>query len=49
MIFANGDSYKGMWQNGLKHGRGVYKWSNGDSYEGGFWLDKREGEAIINY
>jgi hypothetical protein len=32
-----------MWQNGLKHGRGKYSWSNGDYYEGAFWLDKREG------
>lgn len=43
IYFTNGDTYEGMWQNGLKHGRGIYSWSNGDYYEGAFWLDKREG------
>ena len=42
-MFSNGDSYDGMWQSGLKHGKGTYKWCNGDYYEGSFWLDKREG------
>jgi hypothetical protein len=43
MVFSNGDTYEGMWQGNLKHGKGVYKWANGDLYEGAFWLDKREG------
>ena len=38
-----------MWQSGLKHGKGLYTWSNGDRYEGSFWLDKREGEGILYY
>jgi hypothetical protein len=24
MHFTNGDKYEGMWQNGVKHGRGKY-------------------------
>lgn len=41
MVFANGDFYEGLWQNGFKHGKGSYEWNNGDSYEGNFWQDKR--------
>lgn len=41
MIFANGDTYEGVWQAGQKHGRGKYKWKNGVVFEGNFWLDKR--------
>jgi len=29
MLFVNGDIYEGMWQGGLKHGRGTYSWKNG--------------------
>lgn len=32
MHFMNGDTYDGTWQNGMKHGRGKYTWSNGDCY-----------------
>lgn len=47
MLFINGDKYEGMWQAGLKHGKGVYTWTDGNHYEGGFWLDKREGDGIL--
>jgi hypothetical protein len=30
MLFANGDIYEGIWQGGLKHGQGKYKWKNGN-------------------
>jgi len=43
MIFLNGDIYEGMWQAGQKHGRGKYQWQNGVTFEGHFWLGKREG------
>jgi hypothetical protein len=32
MIFLNGDIYEGMWQGGLKHGRGKYQWQNGVTF-----------------
>ena len=49
MLFANGDSYEGVWQGGLKHGRGKYTWKSGIIFEGQFWLDKREGEGVLYY
>lgn len=31
---------------GHKHGKGVYKWSNGDIYDGEFINDKRNGLGV---
>jgi len=35
-IFANGDTYNGMYKDGKPHGEGKYVWSNGSYYEGSF-------------
>ena len=32
MKYANGDVYKGYWLNGLRHGSGILKLTNGDLY-----------------
>jgi hypothetical protein len=37
------DFYEGYILNGLKSGKGTYKWINGDKYEGEFVLDKKCG------
>lgn len=39
----NGDRYEGSMVNGKKHGRGKYKWSNEDEYDGDFVEDRLEG------
>ena len=31
---VDGDDYSGEWHQGMKMGRGVYRYSNGDTYEG---------------
>lgn len=41
MYFSNGDVFEGEWNNGRKSGRGVYKFANGDAYEGYIETDKR--------
>lgn len=33
---ATGDVYEGEWHEGRKNGTGVYKFANGDQYEGYF-------------
>jgi hypothetical protein len=33
-IFEDGSKYEGEWENGKKHGNGVFYWSNGNKYEG---------------
>ena len=35
--------YEGELRAGLKHGKGVKVWANGDRYEGGFVEDRKEG------
>jgi hypothetical protein len=37
--------YEGEWIDGLKEGKGVYKYANGDMYEGEFHLDRIEGKG----
>ena len=39
-IFRGGNSYSGDWVNGVMHGKGIYCWVDGTSYEGDF--DKNE-------
>lgn len=34
MTYINGDSYEGEWKDGMKVGKGIYKFANGDLYEG---------------
>ena len=31
-----GDSYEGQYYKNMKHGYGIYRWSNGGIYEGKF-------------
>ena len=33
-MYSNGDIYVGQFRDGMKHGKGRMKWSNGQIYEG---------------
>uniref|UniRef100_A0A7S1UNY1 Uncharacterized protein n=1 Tax=Grammatophora oceanica TaxID=210454 RepID=A0A7S1UNY1_9STRA len=45
----NGDVYEGEWNNGIRHGLGVYTWYEGDLYTGP-WLDgRRHGHGTFVY
>jgi len=35
---SNGDIYIGEWSMDLKNGKGEYRFSDGDKYEG-YWID----------
>jgi hypothetical protein len=35
--------YEGYWKENQRHGKGKYKWANGDTYEGEFSFDKKDG------
>jgi hypothetical protein len=37
--------YRGEFRAGMKHGKGVKSWPNGDRYEGEFADDRREGQG----
>jgi hypothetical protein len=38
--------YVGSWMNGLKHGRGTYYWTSGDSWKGNFVRDEMQGKGV---
>lgn len=42
-IFETGSVYKGYWKDNLRHGVGVFTWSDKEYYEGSFVEGKREG------
>jgi len=44
MNYTSG-TYFGAWKNGLRHGEGSYKWTNGDVYSGNWEDDKRHGQG----
>jgi hypothetical protein len=43
------DTYQGNFYYGMKHGSGVYIWSNGDRFTGSFREDKPHGRGVMMY
>lgn len=41
--------YQGGFKAGMKHGKGVKTWANGDRYEGEFVEDRRNGRGIYTW
>lgn len=44
-----GESYRGQWWSGMKHGTGVYRWSDGTSYAGQWNRDTEHGRGEKRY
>jgi hypothetical protein len=44
--YTNRDTYVGEYQNGKRHGKGIYTYANGDRYIGEFKEDEKFGEGI---
>lgn len=43
------DTYVGVFKDGLPNGQGIYKWENGNSYNG-LWVNgKRDGEGTMTF
>ena len=47
MIYPNGDTYKGRFDDFIRSGHGVYTYSNGEKYEGFWYEDKKHGEGAL--
>ena len=47
-IYNNG-KYTGEFKNGLKDGRGIFYYTNGDKYEGDWKNDCREGKGVFYF
>jgi hypothetical protein len=48
-FFPNGNWYKGEWQRGAMHGRGVYRWGDGSEYIGTFAKGKVRPVFFFNF
>eukprot|EP00826_Nyctotherus_ovalis_P009151 TRINITY_DN12405_c0_g1_i14.p4 TRINITY_DN12405_c0_g1~~TRINITY_DN12405_c0_g1_i14.p4 ORF type:complete len:147 (+),score=44.18 TRINITY_DN12405_c0_g1_i14:86-526(+) len=43
------DRYYGYWENGKKHGEGLFTYPNGDTYSGWWKYGKREGKGTYTF
>jgi len=46
---ANGETFRGMYENDKKNGKGVHKFVNNDIYEGEFVDGKKHGSGVIKF
>jgi len=44
-VFHDGSKYVGAYVNGLKHGKGEFKWADGSSYTGDFGENNIHGHG----
>lgn len=47
IVYADGSTYSGQWQDGNRHGRGVFCWPNGDRYEGEWVNGAQHGQGTL--
>lgn len=40
------DLYEGYWLNGKRHGKGIYRWNNGETYNGDWKNDRMNGYGV---
>lgn len=49
LFMSNNDYYIGEMKGNLKHGKGIYKYSDGTVYEGRFVDNMQTGQCTIHY
>jgi hypothetical protein len=49
MKWADGQSYKGEFKNGLKHGKGTYIYPSGNEYIGDYRLGMKHGTGYFHW
>ena len=48
-VYSNGAWYEGDFQNGFRHGKGIFAFASGAKYEGDFQNGFRHGKGILVY
>ena len=46
-VYANGDTYEGLWQHGRAEGPGRYKWQNRNEYDGQLQVGRMNGQGTL--
>jgi hypothetical protein len=46
LLYRNGDSYEGEFQENLKHGTGMFRWNDGRQYTGEYRNNQRHGRGV---
>ena len=49
MTYAKAGEYNGFWENGRRHGEGVFTYSNGDVYSGWWKFGEKEGTGTYTF
>ena len=51
MIYKKGagGEYNGFWENGMRHGEGVFRYVNGDIYSGWWKHGEKEGTGTYTF
>ena len=49
MTLFNKSRYEGLWDNGVKHGQGTYKFDDASSYVGQWRNDQKHGKGLYTF
>jgi radial spoke head protein 1 len=49
MNYKDGSDYYGFWENGRRHGEGVFTYKNGDMYSGWWKFGEKEGTGTYTF
>ena len=49
MTYAKAGEYNGFWENGRRHGEGIFTYSNGDVYSGWWKFGEKEGTGCYTF
>ena len=44
-----GEVFNGMWNYGIKYGKGIYNWTSGENYDGEWKDDKMNGHGVFMF
>lgn len=49
MNWDDGSKYDGDWKDDVRHGKGVFEYTNGDKYDGDWADDIQHGKVLITF